>query len=328
MSKELKQSESYFKDSQIIWDAHSCLPLSGNEPLSVIQRHKEAGYDYVSINIGMDKQSADQIFATLNRFRNYIQNESSICTLVGNITELHKAKAAGLLAISFDLEGLQGIAHDLSLLSPLYDLGLRQVALAYNQNNSLCGGCLNPDVGLTKLGRESIQLANNLGLFLDCSHISHQASLEVMTLSEQPVIFSHANPAALKKHPRNLSNQQILMCARQGGVIGVNGIGILLGDNCSDTELWHKHFKYLIDLVGWQHVGIGLDHCYSTTEMSNFAAENPVICQPYKKLKMVCPEQLDELISMFSVQGYSVQEIEGILGDNFQRVAAQVWNNN
>ena len=311
----------------LVWDAHSCLPLTEGEPLSDILRHKRAGYDYVSVNIGMDKQSIEQIFKIVTYLTDFINKKDSGCTLVGSISELKQAQRNGLLAISFDLEGLEAISHDLSVMDDLYRLGLRQVLFAYNQKNKLCGGCLTPNFGLTPLGVKAVEKANELGILLDCSHISAKASKEIMKLSSQPVIFSHSNPYTLYQHARNITDEQILACAEKGGVIGLNGIGVFIGENKNDTKSWFSHFEYVVDLVGWEYTGIGLDYCYSEQEMAAFSSENKAVCQSYQQINMVAPEQLSELIILFEARGYSKAMIEGILGGNFLRVASNVWRN-
>ncbi len=41
----------------ILWDAHSCVPLTASYRLESLHRHRDAGFDYVSINVGMDANS-------------------------------------------------------------------------------------------------------------------------------------------------------------------------------------------------------------------------------------------------------------------------------
>jgi membrane dipeptidase len=55
--------------------------------------------------------------------------------------------------------------------------------------------------------------------------------LEVIDASSQPAIFSHSNAKALCGHQRNIDDDQMRACVTSGGFIGLNGIGIFLGDN-------------------------------------------------------------------------------------------------
>lgn len=58
---------------------------------------------------------------------------------------------------------------------------------------------------------------NNVGIVIDCSHVGYQTSIEIMESSEYPIVFSHSNPAKLLKHPRNITDTQIIACAKKGG---------------------------------------------------------------------------------------------------------------
>ena len=145
------------------------------------------------------------------------------------------------------------------MIGVYYQLGVRQMLFAYNKSNGLCGGCLDGDAPLTALGRAAVTEMNRVGMVVDCSHISESASLEIATLSSQPVIYSHSNPRVLCDHPRNIADAQIRACAATGGVIGINGIGSFLGGDTCDAERIVRHIDYLVDLVGIDYVGIGLD---------------------------------------------------------------------
>lgn len=57
-------------------------------------------------------------------------------------------------------------------------------------------------------------------MVIDCSHVGYQTSMEIMESSEYPIVFSHSNPAKLLKHARNITDTQIIACAKKGGIIG------------------------------------------------------------------------------------------------------------
>ena len=45
----------------IRWDAHSCVPLKADYDLASLKRHRDAGFDFVSINVGMDMTPVSDI---------------------------------------------------------------------------------------------------------------------------------------------------------------------------------------------------------------------------------------------------------------------------
>ncbi len=150
-----------------------------------------------------------------------------------------RAKREGKLAVSFDLEGSAMLEDDLAMVQLYRDLGVRQIHLAYNRDNSIAGGCHGSDAPLTALGREVVDEINRVGLIMDCSHSGYRTSLEIMERSRRPVVFSHSNVKALKNHARNVTDDQIDACAKTGGVVAISGIGIFLGADDISTETLH-----------------------------------------------------------------------------------------
>jgi len=56
----------------LVWDTHACFPLNPNSDLTELKRYKNSGVTLVSLNIGMDMDSFENVMQVLARFRNYI----------------------------------------------------------------------------------------------------------------------------------------------------------------------------------------------------------------------------------------------------------------
>ena len=54
------------------------------------------------------------------------------------------------------------------------------------------------------------------------------------------------------------------------GLVGVNGIGLFLGEDDVRTSTLADHVEYLLDLVGPDHVGIGLDYFFEADVDASF----------------------------------------------------------
>ena len=76
------------------------------------------------------------------------------------------------------------------------------------------------------------------------------------------MIYSHANPLALAANGRNIRDDQIDACVATGGIVCVNGVGRFLGDPQAGTPAILRHIDYLVQRVGADHVGLGLDYVY------------------------------------------------------------------
>lgn len=313
-------------DHSLVWDTHACFPLKPNSDLSELIRYTNSGINFVSLNIGMDMDSFENIIQVLARFRNHITSHPEDCILALTVQDILKAKESGRLAIAFDLEGSDPLLGNINLVSFFYDVGVRQMLLAYNKDNRASGGCMEGDIGLTDFGKAVIREMNRVGMVVDVSHMGYRATMEAFETSTRPVIFSHSNPKGLREHARNISDEQIKACAKTGGVIGINGIGDFLGGTSS--ELIVENIQYVMNLVGHEHVGIGLDYVVDKQELMDYIQGHPDVFPPEKfkdYLSFVEPEQFPEFTELLYQKGHGEQIISDILGGNFLRVAKEVW---
>src|ERR1700752_3256411 len=310
----------------LVWDTHACFPLKPNADLTELKRYSNNGVNFVSLNIGMDMDSFENVIHVLAGFRNHITAHPDQYVLALTVHDILEAKESGRLAIAFDLEGSEPLLGNINLISLYYDLGVRQMLLAYNKDNRASGGCMEGNIGLTDFGKEVIREMNRVGMVVDVSHMGYRATMETFEVSASPVIFSHSNPKTLRENARNISDEQIKACAQTGGVVGINGIGDFLGGTTS--ELIVQNIEYVINLVGPEHVGIGLDYVVDKQELIEYIEGHPDVFPPDKfndYLSFVEPEQFPEFAELLYQKGYSEQIISGILGGNFLRVAENVW---
>ncbi len=321
------ERRSPFSPDVLVWDAHGCLPLAPGSDISGLRRYAASGVNFVSINIGMDFNPQAEVVRTLAYFRRWIAAHPDEFALVGSVNDILRAKAEGRLAVAFDLEGTEPLDGELDLVSFFHDLGVRQMLMAYNKNSRAGGGCLDEDTGLTDFGREVIQEMNRVGMLVDCSHTGYRTTMEMMEVSSDPVIFSHSNPRALRDHRRNILDEQIVACARTGGVIGINGIGIFLGANDTRSERVVDHIAYVADRVGPEHVGLGIDYSFDDEEFQEWVRQNPDVfpAGDFEFTGFVEPEQTPAIAEHLLGRGFSESEVSGILGGNFFRVAGQAW---
>jgi len=310
----------------LVWDTHACFPLKPNADLTELKRYRKSGVNFVSLNIGMDMDSFENVIQVLARFRNYIASHNDEYVLALTVKDIQAARESGRLAIAFDLEGSDPLLGNLNMISFYYDLGVRQILLAYNKDNRASGGCMEGNIGLTDFGKDVTREMNRVGMVVDVSHMGYRASMETFEVSTAPVIFSHSNPKGLREHARNISDEQIKACAQTGGVVGINGIGDFL--NGTSSEIFVQNIEYVMNLVGPEHVGIGLDYVVDKQELMDYINNHPDVFPPEKfndYLAMIEPEQIPEFTGLLHQKGYSEQIISGILGGNFLRVAEQVW---
>ena len=336
MSDASSASEIYARS--LVWDAHAGFELTCERDLETLAVWKDAGVDYLSVNVGYDVRDWRTTVKNIALARRWVDGQPNI-DLVGNVGELDRARAAGHMAVTFDIEGMRALDGSVDMVGLYHDLGVRQMVFAYNLNNAAGGGCHDEDTGLTDFGRAVIAEMNRLGMFVDCSHTGYRTTMEAMECSEAPVIFSHSNPRALKDHQRNIRDDQARACAATGGVVGVNGIGLFLGDDDISSAAMVRHILYYIDLIGPDHIGIGIDYFHDTSGDPGADADGddfnatlgrnadfwPPSQYPGGAVRCAAPSQLIEIAGELLDKGVPSDDVEGILGSNFRRVAEQVW---
>lgn len=319
----------------ITWEAHACLPLSPQADFAPIEAYRAAGVNYVSINVGMDMNPLSQVLAVIAAFRETIAARPDRYVLASSVADIERAAANGRLAIGFDLEGAMPLLEEPAMVGLYRDLGVRQIHLAYNRNNSVADGCHDVARGLTALGRRIVAAVNDAGLLMDCSHTGRHCSLDIMAASTQPVIFSHSNPLALVEHGRNVTDEQIKACAATGGVVCVSGVSIFVASREPSAEHVARHAAYVAGLVGIEHAGIGLDISFhqegvDDTPPGEFDADYwwPKAAGYRRAISRSTYPPVAcwrELATALQATGMTKDESAQVMGGNMERVARQVW---
>lgn len=320
----------------IKWEAHTCLPLHPDASFAPVERFRQAGVSYVSLNIGMDLNPISQVMATIAGFRATIQAQSDRYVLVDSVAQIEAAQQQGKLAIGFDLEGAMPLQERPEMVEVLGALGVRQMHFAYNRNNSVADGCHDQERGLTQLGVRMVEAVNKAGILMDCSHTGRKCSLDIMEASSAPVIFSHANPLSLVEHGRNITDEQIRKSAATGGVICISGVSWFLGcENQPTADDLARHAAYVADLVGAEHVGIGMDASFPQKDLRDDPPPpyDPDYWWPksagyqrgIKRATYPQPEDWLHLDAALQRKGFSAADASLVMGGNMARVARQVW---
>lgn len=314
----------------LVWDNHGCLPLRADDGfLPQLERYRAAGADVVSINVGYGEMSWAQHLEILAFMRGWIAERPRQYRLVATADDAERCRAEGRLGIVFDVEGMVPVQDDPGRVQTLYELGVRWMLIAYNRNNAAGGGCLDRDGGLTAAGRSIIDEMRRVGMTLCLSHAGARTAAEALAYAPGPVIFSHSNAWAVTPHPRNISDELMRACARKGGVIGLNGIGLFLGGGTDLSAAFLRHLRHALDLVGPEHVGLGLDYVFDQAEVEDFIRNNPQLFpagsdQPGAR-QMLPPEALPQIADALASLGLSDAHVGAVLGGNWLRIARQVW---
>ena len=103
---------------------------------------------------------------------------------------------------------------------------------------------------------------------------------------------------------------------------------LFLTQEDASTATYVKHVEYALNLVGEDHVGVGLDYVYDAEEMNTHFKQDPATFPPAlygEGAQMVTPWQLPEIAKTLADRGHRLTTLQKIFGGNFMRIAREVW---
>jgi membrane dipeptidase len=270
-------------------------------------------------------------FAALAKWQRLAHDGETLIRLATTAADFSRAKEDGVLAVGLHFQGGNPIEADVDLIDAFRALGVRVFQLTYNARNLIGDGCLEEtNAGLSQFGQKVVRRLNDRHIVVDISHVGVRTSLEAIALSAAPVIASHANARAICESPRNLSDEQIRAVAASGGVIGLCAFPAFVADASPPTlEHFLAHADYISQLVGPEHIGLGLDFAIEDEGDYEYYGYDP---RYYPIPPWTWPTGLGgffrdapNITAGLKQRGYSDGEVRGILGENFLRVFARVW---
>jgi len=256
---------------------------------------------------------------------------SEYATRCGSIEDIHRAREEGKITVIPALESAAMIENELDRIEQLYGMGIRSMGITYNASNALGtgkGGIHERDGGLTAFGAEAVERMNKVGMAVSTSHASAQTTLDVCEVTNKPIFDTHALAQGAGIGRRGSSDEELQAIADTGGVIGV-----LSSTHLPDIETYMKHFEYMIDLVGIDHVAFGPDVLYGDhTSLLRVLADFHGMSLPESSLESKYVEGLENPTEAWNniprwlvSQGYSDEEIEKVLSRNILRALEESW---
>ena len=230
--------------------------------------------------------------------------------------DVRRIVAKGKKVAMIGVENAYPMGLDTSNVRKYWERGARYVSLAHNGHSQFSdsntgefdGTALHN--GLSDIGKEVVSLLNYYGVMIDISHPSKEAIKQMIELSAAPVIASHSSARALRDHPRNLDDEQLLLVKENGGVVQTTALGSFLTDRKDpppNMEDFVDHIDYMVEKIGIEHVGIS----------SDFDGGGGIVGWKDASETMNVTKELRE-------RGYSDSEIEKLWGGNLLRVLDEV----
>lgn len=258
--------------------------------------------------------------------------------------DIRRAHDDGRVALVASMEGAAMIEHELDRIDLLYGFGVRALGITYSESNALGNGLKETrDGGLTVFGRRAVERMNKVGMLIDCSHCGDRTTLDTIECSEAPIVLSHIGARALWDSNRLAPDEILEACAARGGVIGVEAAPhttLTPTHRRHGLEAYMEHFRYIVDLVGIDHVAFGPDTVYGDhVGLHRVYAANLSLKESrggtapgrdYEPVDYVegleNPTEGSRNIARWLVKhGYSDEDVEKVMGGNVMRVLERVW---
>ncbi len=156
------------------------------------------------------------------------------------------------------IEGTHALEQGLDDFELFYRQGVRLMGLTHFVDSSFAGSAHSAAKGgLTQLGRELVKRMTDRGVLIDLAHTSERTIEDVLEIVSIPVMVSHTGVRGTLDNNRNLSDAQIRAIAANGGVMGIGFWDEAVGE--PSTRAIVKAIRYVVDLVGDEHVSLGSD---------------------------------------------------------------------
>lgn len=164
----------------------------------------------------------------------------AILTSPGDVDALREG---GRVLLAMGMENAGPLGDDLSLVEAFFDRGVRYIGLTHSGNNRIGDSSYPLERkwnGLSPYGREVVAEMNRLGMIVDVSHLSDDATRDVIEVSSAPVIASHSGFRHFTPgFERNLSDELAKAIAETGGVVQVPfGTMFLDGQAAADIQAY------------------------------------------------------------------------------------------
>jgi len=301
---------------------------------AVLEERARHGISFTSLTIASEELSVGDTVRWIAAARRYFAARADQAVLIESTADIRAAHATGKLAFNLHFQGTNPIAGDLGMVEVYRRLGIGHMLLAYNYRNLTGDGCHEPsDAGLSVFGRELIAEMNRVRMIVDLAHTGVRTAIDAVEASTQPVIVSHSNSRAVFDHPRNIPDELAKAVAAKGGMIGVNGVGLFLSGARKDisAEAMARHVDHFANLLGPQHVGIGLDTVPDLKSfVDNFARKNMDRYRVGGYFKstpqFAAVDVIPKLAALLRTSGWSIADLRGLLGENWMRVIESVWH--
>jgi membrane dipeptidase len=303
--------------------------------------YREGGVTVAAPTVAIS-EGIEETIRSIAAWKKYIRSRPDLVQIYG-IGDIERAKREKKLGLLMHFQGSGPIEDEPETAFIYKELGVGIIQLAYNTRNPIGDGAdERTDSGLSYFGLKAIAAMNAARVIVDCAHTGVRTSFDAVEASTRPVVISHGNPRAVWDSKRNVPDDLIKAIAQSGGLVGAVGFpGFVSGAARPTLDQFIDHIAYIADLVGIDHVALGIDYYTGQWPVVNdeqarvsyegFLAsgkwrEGTYPPPPhYYPAGIETPRTLPALTARLLERGFDADSVRKVLGQNWMRVYRAVW---
>lgn len=279
-----------------------------------VEKLRKSGLDLIlsAIQMNQGAESFSDLQRSLQINETLIAETGGKLKLVSSFRSARENSESGIVSVMVYLEGADGLVGHTDQLGLLRQRGVGVVGLVGGRANQFADAALDlrKPGGVTEKGYELLEKCRDFNVVVDLTHASYNTFWDALVAQAGKVMVNHTAASAIREHPRNLDDLQILALARYGGVLGLVFNPDFLktspeqGATIQDVV---EHIMHIRSIGAAEALAIGTD----------YGGIHP-------PLGLEDVSKLPRLFEALEQQGLSHREIEGIRGNNAARLFEEI----
>ncbi|BBM03271.1 dipeptidase [Microbulbifer sp. GL-2] len=333
-------------DSSIVIDGLSGA-FSLKEPVTqaLLDIFKSSGISALNMTVPYPGDDYVETLKKVRKTQAIIEQNSGHMSLIQSASDILEAKRENKLGIIMGFQSTEMLDESLSGIAEFAKMGVRIMQVSYNGPSILgSGGLVKKDAGITSLGKQAIEMMEAEKVLVDLSHSGKRTVASAIEYAKRPIVISHTGCNAIYEHPRNNDDTELKAAADTGGLVGLYLMPFLEGgEHEIKADMVIKHVLHAYNVCGEDHVAIGSDQGVVPVNdgpeyrenirkeverriAAGISAPGETPHRPPFIPELNSERRMELIAYRLSQKGLSDRVIEKIIGKNWLRVFAAVWN--